>query len=390
MAADLNTVLPLWYAVTRIPASLFFEDKLLAHAAGEEPDLNLPLLLYADLPDDLPPLWQSVVFGELLFGGIRLHDGKMLFLGPVLPFECGQDQATHVLSLIGRPLKDIGTIMLYFNACGRHTEESLASSITLLSYLLYGTPGIPVPITWTERVSLPYKPQEITVDTSGMNAQRVFEEELLSYVRYGRPDALRKKMQSVAPARGDLSTTVPLYRPYIMMALTLASRAAVAGGVSYTRSMQVLDHYINLLFDPRKQIGRIYSQSFLQYAEMVEQLRSPADDNALAQSAVRYICNHLGKKLTPTVLAKELGYNTSYLCSEFKKHTGFTVSQYVRQAKTDEAKRLLELDRYTCQEIAEVLGFPSQSVFTDAFRHETGQSPTAWRKANASGRTGTI
>ncbi|MBP3217707.1 MAG: helix-turn-helix transcriptional regulator [Lachnospiraceae bacterium] len=60
-----------------------------------------------------------------------------------------------------------------------------------------------------------------------------------------------------------------------------------------------------------------------------------------------------------------------------------TISSYVRQVKMEEAMRLLELDRTSCQEIAEMLAYPTASNFTDAFRKETGPSPTAWRRSRS-------
>ncbi len=380
MSADFTTALGAWYDATHIPISAFLGSSLLFRVSTSDSDLNLPMLLCMDLPSELPVCWHSAIFDHLLFGGLTLSDGRMLFFGPVLPFECSRSHAQKILSLIGRNQKDADVIMNYFNTCGRYTEVSLAASIRLLALLLGFSDPRPQPISWKPRHELPYEPR-LEKDTRPMDASmRLLEEELLSYVRYGNVQALTDQMRRRTPLIENPPAAIPLYRPYIMMALTLASRAAVEGGVDYYHSLYVMNQYVEDLFDPRKDPSYIYSECYVRFAKMVADVRDSSIKDPLASAAAQYIRNHISQKINPRMLGEALGYNASYLCTQFKKHTGQTLSEYTRLAKTDEAKRLLSLKRLTCQDIAEELAYPSQSSFCDAFHSVTGMSPTAWQK----------
>lgn len=52
---------------------------------------------------------------------------------------------------------------------------------------------------------------------------------------------------------------------------------------------------------------------------------------------------------------------------------------YVTAVKMDEAKRLLEVTKKTPAEIAEVLGYSSQSYFQSVFKKSTGKTPGEYR-----------
>mgnify|MGYP003369083882 FL=1 len=73
------------------------------------------------------------------------------------------------------------------------------------------------------------------------------------------------------------------------------------------------------------------------------------------------------------------GYDEYYLTRRFKKETGLSVTNYVKFAKIERAKVLLDSTKMSVQAVADALGFTTRSYFIQCFRAVTGQTPTEWR-----------
>jgi two-component system response regulator YesN len=69
----------------------------------------------------------------------------------------------------------------------------------------------------------------------------------------------------------------------------------------------------------------------------------------------------------------------SYFANVFKKVTGATLNQYVTLVRMEKAKEML-LDGYQVQEIAPILGYEDRRYFSDAFRKQTGMTPSEYKK----------
>lgn len=79
-------------------------------------------------------------------------------------------------------------------------------------------------------------------------------------------------------------------------------------------------------------------------------------------------------------LTEQFHFGKSFLCEQFKKHTGTSPINYYIDLKLSEAKRLLREDDLTVSEIAEMLGFESPEYFSRCFKKRTGHSPREFRK----------
>lgn len=78
-------------------------------------------------------------------------------------------------------------------------------------------------------------------------------------------------------------------------------------------------------------------------------------------------------------LAKKCNTSIFTLKRVFRKYYGASVSQFSRQQRMQEAKKLLTETNYTLQTIAEMVGYTERSNFQVAFREVTGCLPTFWR-----------
>ena len=80
-------------------------------------------------------------------------------------------------------------------------------------------------------------------------------------------------------------------------------------------------------------------------------------------------------RITLESLAGEVSLSPGYLSRLFKKEMGMSVSQYISMQKIETAKNMLRYSDYSPAQIASILGYPSQSYFTECFRKATSVTP---------------
>jgi len=88
-----------------------------------------------------------------------------------------------------------------------------------------------------------------------------------------------------------------------------------------------------------------------------------------------YISKHYEKDLKLERLGSIFGYNSSYLGTIFKQHTGMSYSKYLDSVRIDEAKKLLLEDNNKVYEIAQLVGFNSVDYFHGKFKKYVHMSP---------------
>ncbi len=80
-------------------------------------------------------------------------------------------------------------------------------------------------------------------------------------------------------------------------------------------------------------------------------------------------------------LSKMIGYSKNYVSTLYKTHFGITPSHKHEILKMEKAKEYMFQENVTVTEIADLLGYPSISDFSRAFKKHYGVSPSAFRKS---------
>ena len=94
---------------------------------------------------------------------------------------------------------------------------------------------------------------------------------------------------------------------------------------------------------------------------------------------IDYINENLHNTITVSELADYVGLNETYLSKVFKRETGVTVSEYVRDKKIEEACWLLKFTDKSSIEIATDLSFSSHSYFISVFKKVMNVTPKEYR-----------
>lgn len=170
--------------------------------------------------------------------------------------------------------------------------------------------------------------------------------------------------------------------------VTLASRAAIRGGLSPEISFSLSDSYIQQIEECKDLalVAPLAHKAEFQYAEMLHEIKEKQKGILKKQKNPRinkckdFIFSHLHDRITLEDLAAEADCNPNYLSQLFKECEGISISGYILQEKINRAKNLLIYSDYSYIEIATYLGFSSQSHLGTQFKKHTGYTLRQYRE----------
>ncbi len=85
-------------------------------------------------------------------------------------------------------------------------------------------------------------------------------------------------------------------------------------------------------------------------------------------------------------IAKELGYDYSYLSKLFSSVVGITIEKYIINQKLEKVKELLIYDQLSLKEIAFQLGYSSVQYLSNQFKKNTGLTPSQFKELKSNDR----
>ena len=96
---------------------------------------------------------------------------------------------------------------------------------------------------------------------------------------------------------------------------------------------------------------------------------------------VTFLHNNISQTLTAKEIAEQCAMSVSTVKQTFSKYAGVGILHYFNQLKVNAAITMLQNGK-SVQEVAEVLGFVSQSYFSTVFRRFTGRAPSQYKKTS--------
>ena len=280
-------------------------------------------------------------------------------LGPVLNMPANEKTIRSMLISSQLSLKDTAWI------------EPLCTLIPMLpvmSYAVFGRYVMLVHINQRNRIGV-YQSEQALLDVvrrGDINYHQVLNRS--SSLSPGVP------VQGRDPLR-QMKTSIVVFT-------TLVTRAAMEGGLSPEIAYPLGDSYIQTAEDCRDS-GELNSLAHAMYHDFiyrVHQLRANPHCSHAIQKCCDYIELSLDRKIHAKDLAVLVGYTEYYLTEKFKNETGLSVSDYVRNAKINRAKMLLQSTDLSVSEIAERLAFNSANYLIRVFKELEGCTPAAYRE----------
>ena len=164
---------------------------------------------------------------------------------------------------------------------------------------------------------------------------------------------------------------------HYVITTAIIARYCIEGGMELSNAYSLSDFYIQKADRCKtpEEVAALHPAMCMDYAKRMRNLRKSKISSLHIAVCLDYIYDHLHTHITAEQLAKLTGLNISYLSRLFKKETGQTISNYIRDKKIETAKNM------SPSEIASILAFPSQSYFTEVFRKTTGVTPRKYQES---------
>lgn len=214
------------------------------------------------------------------------------------------------------------------------------------------------------------------------------EQAMMKLVEEGNLDYRKYRDRFITSGRvGKMSVGDPIrqVKNQIIVLTALCTRAAIRGGLDPNTAYTISDRYIQSIetctsIADLAEVGHAMEDDFVR---RVHQIKQQNGISPQIQKCCDYIQLHVEEKITVAQLANLVGHADNYLIKKFHQETGKTIREYIMEVKMERAKQLLRDSNGTVQDVAEQLGFASQSHFGDKFKKHTGMTPVQWRENKA-------
>lgn len=327
----------------------------------------------------------------LFFGALKIPEKDIAFvIGPTFRIRVNDRQIISILHAMGQPQERLPELKTYFDNTPPYPLNSFLQILCFLNYAL-NDEKLTVADLITQQTSLAYIDTELSTDftpptSDDINVHNTYraEQTMLSYIRSGQVATLQTIF--AGPPTGQVGkiahSEMRQHKNTFVCAATLVSRAAIEGGLSQETAFSLSDLYIQKaeLLDDYNAITLLNIDMWLEFARRVEQLKCHGSKSRFVTDVARYVQANIDQQLTTTQIAQAMSLSRTHLCERFKSETGVTLNAFITEQKIEEAKRLLRSTDRSIGDIAEYLGFSTQSYFQNVFKKVTGQTPRQFKE----------
>lgn len=130
-------------------------------------------------------------------------------------------------------------------------------------------------------------------------------------------------------------------------------------------------------FDLLSGIFKLWKNLRIYLDSDIKNIPGPEDDRF--KKMLLYLQENYSAEFSLDDIAGHIGLSRSECCRYFKKKSGQTISDYLRQYRIRKSRGLLTESDISISQIAQSCGFSNQSYYTKEFRQMTGTTPKQYR-----------
>ena len=327
--------------------------------------------------------------------GIINYQNLKIILGPTHQLSVSKQDLKSIAFSLGIPASTADEFIGGMESLPSIPLMSLLQMLSMVYFVLTGERKSLGEITIHEEQQASLK-DEIEKDESDRAVETMenysrepysafdFENRLMDMIMRGDIAAINELFSSMPVVRSGVIAQEQLRQSknIFIVTITLASRAAIRGGMDVTAALALSDSYIQKceLCSSVDSITELQYRMILDYAEKVAKMKLGQSPSPMVIKVSNYIQQHLSESIKVDDIAKELYMGRSRLSTNFKNETGINLSDYIMMQKVDEAKRLLRYSDKTFTSISLFLGFSSHSHFTKIFKKYAEMTPFEYRQ----------
>ncbi len=146
--------------------------------------------------------------------------------------------------------------------------------------------------------------------------------------------------------------------------------------------LKILINYFDSIYSKptpqihRQKLSMVLSALIMQISDNLAE----KSNSSLSTLISSYLAYHYREKITLQEISELTYFSAAYCESEFRKHMGKSIIQYLIDLRIEEAKRLLAESSMSCSRIAGAVGFDDANYFSRIFKKRTGYSPLRYRE----------
>lgn len=220
------------------------------------------------------------------------------------------------------------------------------------------------------------------VNIKTMEMRYAFENELIRAVSLGQLHMEGRLFSSFSQQmlENRIPDALRNAKNYSIIMNTLLRKAAESGGVHPVYVDRVSSELASRIeaLPSASETGSLMLEMFRTYCHLVRK-HSLQHLSPTVQKTVLIIDSDLSANLSPGILAKNQNISLGYLSTIFKKETGKTISEYIRDMRMEQAIHLLTTTNLQIQTVALHCGIVDVQYFSKIFKKYTGKSPKEYR-----------
>ncbi len=373
-----------------IPVRIYENEKMIFYYSL----VNLPkdpIIIYEDEIFKITDHIGYFATEHFYYYGIINYGKNKIVIGPTRQIP-GTDQELRELAFRADiDADDTASFIINMKSILHMPLESVLQMLCTVNYVLNGEKKTLKDISIYDSEQANYPPNiadmqesaDITSDNRTLHNTFNTEQVLMHMIECGDSLSLKEWISNAPALRGGIlaADQIRQVKNTFIVSTTLASRAAIRGGMTAEDAMQLSDAYIQkceFLNSPDRIINLQYHM-ILDFTEQVNTIRGGKNTSKLIIAVSNYILHHLSDAITTEAIAKELFMSRSHLSHSFKAETGIALSDFIMQKKIDEAKKLLRHSDKSLSAISTYLGFSSQSHFSRVFKKYAAKNPSDYR-----------
>lgn len=247
------------------------------------------------------------------------------------------------------------------------------------------TAALPASITGFSSEAEALQKNRVYVENQ-VHATYAFEQYMWDCVREGKLQKLKRHLLKVGTFGniGPMGNNDPVrqQKNAFICSVTLATRAAIEGGISQEAAYSLSDLYIQQV-ETMKDVLPIMTLNeamLYDFTNRVSSAKRTQSYSKLVNDCCDFVDEHARENINLQSVAAFTGFSADYISRKFKDETGRSINDYIRDAKISEAKSMLRHSDLSLAEISELLSFSTQSFFTQVFKQATGVTPRQFRE----------
>ncbi len=315
-------------------------------------------------------------------------DNSILFIGPYKQFEASKEKISELCKKNNIKQKNLGILEKILGSFPKIEQGSIIfSMLGVLGEVLWGKDNFEF-IDNNREISSPASPMidrfdEAMVDMKKIESRYNVENELMEAVKHGHIHKANQFLSSFTVEDFEIRNADPVRngKNYCIIINTLLRKSAESGGVHPTYIDSISSAFAKKIesISTLKDIPAIMEEMVNSYCRLVRK-HSINEYTPIVQKVIISIDSNIASPLSLSTLAKEQKVSPGYLSTVFKKETGSSITEYIREKRIKHAQHLLATTHLQIQTVAQRCGIPDVQYFSKLFKKETGKPPKTYRE----------